>query len=209
VGDALHEQGRVIVDVTKMQLAQAEPLLLFAALQAEAGGWPWVKLAVCGGDRSFGSAFTSAVGGFVPLYGDPAEAAARLDDRPDRVWQHQHLARTSAAPSQSRLFLTDICAAWQLPEELAERAVLATSELVTNAVEHAQSEVDFWVDLDADGLRVAVQDGSPALPIRRPSDHTNARGRGIAMVDRLADRWGVLPREDGKTVWILLRWPDS
>jgi serine/threonine-protein kinase RsbW len=79
---------------------------------------------------------------------------------------------------------------------------LATSEVVTNALVHAEGEVALTVLVEDDFVRVEVADASPALPVapRAPPDAIS--GRGMAIVEAVSDRWGVdeLP-DGGKLVW--------
>lgn len=79
------------------------------------------------------------------------------------------------------------------------------SELVTNAVLHAQSDVTLGVQIVDGLLRVEVGDGSPYVPQLRADSEVALGGRGVALVDACADRWGVTPRPpEGKTVWFEL-----
>ncbi|TDC56254.1 ATP-binding protein [Actinomadura sp. KC345] len=87
---------------------------------------------------------------------------------------------------------------------------LMVCEIVTNAVQHTASGrpgggVRVTVLMSSDRLRVEIRDdggsqGSPAIPAR--SSAWDETGRGLLLVSRLADRWGVLRGEDGQhTVW--------
>jgi PAS domain S-box-containing protein len=82
-------------------------------------------------------------------------------------------------------------------------AELVVSELVTNALLHAGPPVVVGVGVAAtdDGVRVEVHDTSRALPVRPLADDAGMTGRGLAIVDALASRWGVEPLPDGKVVW--------
>jgi PAS domain S-box-containing protein len=84
---------------------------------------------------------------------------------------------------------------------LIEAAELALSELVTNAVLHAGTEVKLRVHASDAALRVEVEDGSPHLPVRRRFATTAGTGRGLRLLDRTVDRWDVAAHEAGKTVW--------
>ncbi len=86
-------------------------------------------------------------------------------------------------------------------EEYLEPAMLAVSELVTNAFVHAGTEITLVVTTVAGGVRVAVQDGGSHLPTRRRYADTAGTGRGLQLVEELAERWGVEERADGKVVW--------
>jgi PAS domain S-box-containing protein len=89
-------------------------------------------------------------------------------------------------------------------DDLAETAVLLVSEIVTNALLHAGTPIDVSATVDDRGLRVEVGDGSLHLPTRRRYGPTAGTGRGMLMLERLVDDWGVARRRDGKTVWFEL-----
>ena len=79
---------------------------------------------------------------------------------------------------------------------------LMTTELVTNAVEHARTPFTVTLDLTDERLRVEIRDGCTAQPVANPAPAaTDVTGRGLLMVARLADRWGVRPGVAGKSVW--------
>ncbi|WP_432091932.1 SpoIIE family protein phosphatase [Streptomyces sp. NRRL F-5630] len=81
---------------------------------------------------------------------------------------------------------------------------LATDELVVNALTHTEgpSLVTLRVLTGAvRRLRVEVEDMSSALPRRREADAEGQSGRGLMLVDMLADAWGVESRGAGKCVW--------
>lgn len=89
-------------------------------------------------------------------------------------------------------------------------ARLLTSELVTNAVQHTQSRrpggtVTLVVIDVADGIRVEVSDEGSArsVPVVR-DDLTDTNGRGLFLVQSLADEWGYLSATGGTTVWFRL-----
>lgn len=86
-----------------------------------------------------------------------------------------------------------------------EAVVLAVSELVANAVLHADATPgDIELRLEArDGtLHIEVEDGDPRPPVVGPAVAERDRGRGLLIVDRLAERWGWTPVPDnGKAVW--------
>ncbi len=86
-------------------------------------------------------------------------------------------------------------------EDLVETAVLLVSEVVTNALLHAGTDIHLTGRLDRGGLHVSVGDGSTHLPARRRYAATAGTGRGLLMVESMVDEWGVTRRDDGKTVW--------
>ncbi|MET8700205.1 ATP-binding protein [Kitasatospora sp. NPDC004723] len=95
---------------------------------------------------------------------------------------------------------------WGVPE-LADTAELLTSELVTNALQHTGQGAVFDAVLTGDQrLRIEVQDGTARLPGRRrdPDAEYATSGRGLLLVEALADSWGVQLRGDGKVTWFEL-----
>lgn len=120
------------------------------------------------------------------------------------------LAALPSAVPWARLILRHMLREWQL-EWLSDPALLLTSELVTNAVQASARRP--WHDpgtlpVIALSLRVTdtsllteVWDASPGLPVLRAADLTGERGRGLLLVDFLADAWGHHTADDGKVVW--------
>ena len=86
----------------------------------------------------------------------------------------------------------------------AELACLLVSELVTNAVLHAGSEVEVRVSAGPEVVRVEVVDGSARPAVRRHFSAESSTGRGMLLVEALASGWGVEPRATGKAVWFEL-----
>jgi PAS domain S-box-containing protein len=84
---------------------------------------------------------------------------------------------------------------------VVDDAVVAVSELVTNALVHAGTEIAVQICVDERGLLVEVHDGNPQVPVVRRHAREAGTGRGLHMVDGLADEWGVYHRGDGKVVW--------
>jgi anti-sigma regulatory factor (Ser/Thr protein kinase) len=85
--------------------------------------------------------------------------------------------------------------------DVVHAVVLAVSELVTNAVEHAGTSIDLRAGVGDGRLRVEVADGSGDLPHARTPDAGRLGGRGLHLVQQLADRWSVDTTPVGKTVW--------
>ncbi|MFG3282282.1 ATP-binding protein [Streptomyces sp. NPDC048111] len=84
-------------------------------------------------------------------------------------------------------------------------AELLTSELVTNALVHTEHGAVVTATVDEDGLRVEVRDFVAALPTpHAPSDGDGTHGRGLLLVEALADAWGVCEHGMGKVVWFEL-----
>ncbi|MFG3659320.1 ATP-binding protein [Streptomyces sp. NPDC047706] len=87
-------------------------------------------------------------------------------------------------------------------EPLAETLILLVSELVTNAVVHTGCPAVLRLSLPQPAtVRVEVADGSTRAPVPRWADGDETGGRGLALVDGLADRWGWSPDGAGKQIW--------
>ncbi|MGH9063845.1 MAG: ATP-binding protein [Acidimicrobiales bacterium] len=104
---------------------------------------------------------------------------------------------------EARRFLRQVLDEWGL-EDYVEAATLALSEVVTNAVLHAGSEAEVLVRATGPVLRVEVHDTSRQRPVRKRYRLDAGTGRGLAMVEVLADRWGSVTSETGKVVWFEL-----
>ena len=116
------------------------------------------------------------------------------------------LPGTPVAPSVARLFVRNLCQEWGA-EAVCDVAELLSSELVTNAVVHARSSVELEAAYDdASVLRIDVYDRSPEEVDSSPHPPADGAegGRGLAIVARLACRWGVDLCSPGKRVWFTL-----
>ena len=93
-----------------------------------------------------------------------------------------------------------------LPEDLAEVALVLTSELVTNAVNHGRGTITLTVLRDERHLTVRVTDEGAAEPVVRAHALAALNGRGMQLVDALAAAWGTEPVTGGrgKAVWFTL-----
>jgi len=91
----------------------------------------------------------------------------------------------------------------ELDPVTAEDVALLVSELVANAVLHGRTEFDVTATREADVVRVDVTDRSPTPPAMKRYGPESPTGRGLRLVDLLANRWGVEPEVPGpgKTVW--------
>jgi hypothetical protein len=77
---------------------------------------------------------------------------------------------------------------------LVDRAILVASELVTNAVVHARTDLRLRLELRGDWLHIAVRDGSPRLlRLVTARDPEAEGGRGLWLVDQLGRAWGSTP----------------
>ncbi|WP_395570684.1 ATP-binding protein [Streptomyces sp. BK79] len=115
--------------------------------------------------------------------------------------------------ARARVFTRDTLSGWALDRH-ADDAVLVITELASNAVTHAVPsaaagvpEVRLGLALDGDHLMLTVSDPGDNAPVFSPSGDLALaeHGRGLCIVDALAEEWGWTPRPPaGKTVWAML-----
>ncbi|WP_329459084.1 ATP-binding protein [Streptomyces sp. NBC_01497] len=91
--------------------------------------------------------------------------------------------------------------------DTVDAVLLTVSELVTNAHVHARSSAQLVLTWDTDCLHVSVHDASPRLPQARPPSEDRLGGRGMYLVEALADSWETRPCPNGKTVIACFRPP--
>ncbi|MFJ2182559.1 SpoIIE family protein phosphatase [Streptomyces anulatus] len=117
--------------------------------------------------------------------------------------QQQVAQNDPEALSSSRHMIRAAVRAWGAKDR-ADEIELAADELITNALMHTDGGAVVTIRVLAGSerrLRVDVEDRSSALPRRRDAGESGVSGRGLMLVDRLADVWGVESRGSGKCVW--------
>jgi anti-sigma regulatory factor (Ser/Thr protein kinase) len=109
----------------------------------------------------------------------------------------------------ARHLVVDLLRAWRAPQDREDVALLVT-ELVSNVVDHVGGEAVMTLELEmSDGwLRISVADGSSVRPVVRELDTGNPRGRGLRLVQAIAERWGSEEHQGGKRVWFDLAPPE-
>jgi anti-sigma regulatory factor (Ser/Thr protein kinase) len=85
-----------------------------------------------------------------------------------------------------------------------DRLTLLTAEIVTNAILHARTRIEVEAIEVARGVRVSVSDGNTNLPVLKSYGPAAPTGRGLHIVEAMADRWGFDRSDRGKTVWFEL-----
>lgn len=105
----------------------------------------------------------------------------------------------------ARHVVAALLAGWDAPQDPDDVALLVT-ELVTNVIDHVGGEAALTLELTYSDswLRIAVADGSSIRPVAQELSTERPRGRGLRMVQAIADRWGVEDHQGGKRVWFEL-----
>ncbi|MEU3342572.1 SpoIIE family protein phosphatase [Streptomyces sp. NPDC006668] len=128
-----------------------------------------------------------------------------------RIFVERHDLR---AVADVRRLLREQVRTWDW-EVVSSDLELAVTELVTNALVHADSEVQVQLREYSDRLRVDVRDSDPRPPLPAPvlasgeAETEAEHGRGLLIVDALAASWGNSPSGRGKSVWFELSRPPA
>lgn len=118
--------------------------------------------------------------------------------------QRLSLPATPESARSARRFVSDVLSAARA-DAFADTATLLTSELVTNVIVHAHTDLQVRVEATATWVRVEVADGDSRMPARRGYAEDATTGRGLEMLELLADDHGVEPLADeGKLAWFRL-----
>ena len=128
--------------------------------------------------------------------------------RPPRpIGQIDHEERISLDPlaasvPTARRFVESVLGRWGATEILEDVQLLA-SELVTNAVVHARTTIELVLTQCHDVVRLEVHDRRVSLEPVTPVE----RGRGLQLVEDLAQQWGIVDDDSGKSVWLEIPYP--
>jgi hypothetical protein len=113
------------------------------------------------------------------------------------------LPSSVSSPQLARAFLRTTLETWKL-DGFGEVTELLVTELVANVVTHVGAPMTLRVHRNSRTMRVELDDPSTQVPTVQHPDAAEEHGRGVLLVDRLANAWGVEPHDDGKTVWFEL-----
>jgi anti-sigma regulatory factor (Ser/Thr protein kinase) len=116
---------------------------------------------------------------------------------------HLDVPLHDGAPGAARRAVVALLGGWGFQDPAwLDVAAVVVSELVTNAVRHGGGCVALTVEAHEERVVIAVADSSPMRPRRRDPDDVG--GRGIALIEALAEAWTVCNHEGGKQVRVLL-----
>jgi anti-sigma regulatory factor (Ser/Thr protein kinase) len=210
-----HFPPALIIDLARVKIVDVIPAVLLPEVIRRGARVPGLAVLVHGAGALVAARISRGrrPGVILVLGREQALAAARsLPPHPHAKRAHARLAPTPQAPARARKLVEEACRDWAVPN-LSVDAQLIVSELVSNAVEHARTDIDVTVRYHRSQLRLGVGDRDVARP--RPahravtgsgpaSSGLAVRGRGLAMVAARARRWGTISGPDGKIVWAAL-----
>ncbi|MGW5418423.1 ATP-binding protein, partial [Actinomadura geliboluensis] len=125
----------------------------------------------------------------------------------DRQTASATFPSAAAAVADARRFVRKVLADWGM-DEAADDAVLATSELATNAIAYAGTSFEVSCRLEDGDIKIEVRDRHPTRGIEMPGV-TASSGRGLPSIARLAASWGVSYDHRTKGVWFRLARPGA
>jgi two-component sensor histidine kinase len=140
----------------------------------------------------------------VPVLPSVTAALRSLGGTPLAPSLNEDLLPVSGAGRRARELVTEACLRWDLSHLVGPACTVAT-ELVNNVVAHAHTMMRLRLSLRARHRHTAVRDGSTEPPVIRDLSETALSGRGMALVEAVADSWGNLSIDGGKVVWAVLR----
>jgi anti-sigma regulatory factor (Ser/Thr protein kinase) len=114
----------------------------------------------------------------------------------------QLVASGTSSPARARRFVGEFLERYGI-RRTRDDAMLLTSELVTNAISHAQTDAILTIDLTHEHLRVSVTDHGPGWP-GHAAGGDPTEGLGLHFVEQLATKWGAYRMGESKTVWFEL-----
>ncbi|OEV14118.1 hypothetical protein AN218_00670 [Streptomyces nanshensis] len=136
---------------------------------------------------------------------DLAVLMARAPATPGHRSARWRVRPEGESASVARMLVRDTLREWGL-EEMQDTTELLMSELVTNAVRHARSDIEIQM-AKGGTLVVEVADDDERLPHRTPVTEDGEWGRGLTLVGELAQQWGARSISSGKVVWFELPLP--
>lgn len=132
--------------------------------------------------------------GTAPRAGTRRTLMSVAQDEPERI-------------AEARQHVRELLHDWTSDDQV-DSAVLLVSEMVTNVLVHTDADAMLLAEVTGDKgerrLRVEVTDAGDDLPHRRRPGELASSGRGLLLIELLADSWGVDPRGEGKSIWFVL-----
>ena len=202
--DLLAQQPEaIVVDVSELRIPDLEATSVLRDVARETADWPAAHVVLCA--PSSEPWHTAGL----PVWRSSADAFADLGEPEPPQQLHLELEPVVGAARRSRERVTEACGRWDLPS-LAGPACIVVTEMVNNAVAHARTPMIVLLAVRRDAMAVAVRDRSVAAPrFAGQVPATSLGGRGLLLIDSVADRWGSLPLQNGKVVWAVLQQSDE
>ncbi|MFI7540863.1 ATP-binding protein [Actinoplanes sp. NPDC049599] len=193
----------VVVDVRELTVEDPAAATVLSEVARDAALWPGCHLLLATGGAEADAAGWRHAG--LPLWPTPGDAIAALGAPEPQLFLQAALEPVVGTARRSRELVTEACGRWDLPD-LAGPACIVVTEMVNNVVAHARTPMTVMLARHSRSVSVAVRDRSTHVPhfAGGPVPVTSYGGRGLLLIDSVAQRWGSLVLADGKVVWALL-----
>lgn len=202
-----HQPDLVVVDLA---MPDVDGLMATTALRAVSAATTVVVLSNFGTGRMAEPARLAGASAYLEKSLPPAELVAGILEalaqerpatgEPDPAVARAILTADGLAPMVARRFVSRVLEEWDLTGR-GDEILLLVSELVTNAVVHARSDLEVVMRLARQLLRVEVHDRDPRRVAPLAWTEDQERGRGLALVEALSDVWGAEDEQIGKVIW--------
>ena len=212
VAKALADDPELVVcDLSEVDWLDPVCVAVWVAAQW-AGPWPGPVLWLAGAHGQPAEALrATGAGRFLSLAASTQDALAQQWREPPLRRDRLTLAPVPTAPARARRFAAEVLTLWAVPD-LMDEAVLIVSELVTNGLQHAHSDLELRVELAQHWLQVAVRDGGRPRPpgadapagVADGSAHETVlreSGRGLEIVQALAVACGQTSAPAGGRIY--------
>jgi anti-sigma regulatory factor (Ser/Thr protein kinase) len=198
---AAAEQPRGLVCDLSEAAATREGLTVLHVVADQVANWPSSPIAlVASAPPLLDQLERLGLSRRMPVVPDLAQAAAALRHSPRLLLATTHLPPTLDAPALARAFVAAALTHWH-GDDIVEGARWVVSELVTNALVHARTDMTVRVSLVGRRVGLSVSDRGSAGTIRAGAPEA----WGLHVIEKLARSWGVLPRlGGGNVVWVVL-----
>lgn len=200
------DPNSIVVDLNDTAITSNDVAAVFISLAGRLSE-RMIGLAVYAGPGDTADVLHRVLAGCVPVRDDRSGAIAALADSNERYRRlHMHLMPVPRAAAQARALVDLACTNWGLDID-RDVARLVVTELVTNSVKHAGTDVDVSIIWAGAHLIIEVRDRSTIMPgMATDAPGTNlSKGWGLTLVDATVTSWGFHATATGKTVWATLR----
>ncbi|GAA2352610.1 ATP-binding protein [Dactylosporangium salmoneum] len=214
------EPSMIVLDVADLRHRDDVALTVLPALAQHAAAWPGSAMTLAAAPPQLASALDRmAVARLVPVFPTTDAALASAGTGRTATARHEPAERMRLtlqpmldATAAARHLVGRACSRWGV-ERVRDVAELVVTELVSNVLRHAGTEMEVGVARDRRLLHISVRDhasGQPRLggkPVTECEKGGELRedGRGLLVVSALTRAWGCTPVPDGKVVWATLR----
>jgi len=176
-----------------------------ASVAAEVRQWPGTALGViCPRPDLRGSLSRQPDSEHLVIADRRRRVIAGLARRPRPTVVRAPLPPVARSARAARDLVARTCLDWECSAQVGA-ATLVISELVTNAMLHAGTDLSVSLARCGPWMRLAVRDANSRTPQPQLVDTSQVSGRGMLLVAAVSEAWGVLPTSDGgKVVWAVL-----